>query len=102
MIARTWIGVTPKAKADEYLEYLMKTGVKDTESIRGNQGVYLLRRIRGEHAEFLFISLWDSIESISKFAGADPEKAVYYPEDKDFLLELSPKVIHYEVLHKPS
>ena len=33
-----------------------------------------------------------------KFAGAEIEKARYYPEDEAFLLELEPNVAHYEVL----
>ncbi len=31
------------------------------------------------------------------FAGADIEKAKYYAEDKEFLLEFEPTVTHYEV-----
>jgi hypothetical protein len=26
------------------------------------------------------------------------ERAKYYPEDKDFLLEFEPRVVHYEVV----
>jgi hypothetical protein len=29
------------------------------------------------------------------------DKAFYYPEDKDFLLEFEPTVSHYEVAVKP-
>ncbi len=43
-------------------------------------------------------TLWESFESIRKFAGDDIEKARYYPDDKDYLLELKPHVTHYEVL----
>jgi len=42
--------------------------------------------------------LWESIAAIKQFAGDDYEKARYYPEDKDFLLELEPAVSHYEIL----
>jgi hypothetical protein len=34
---------------------------------------------------------------IGRLAGPDPERAVYYPEDDDFLLEKEPNVTHYEV-----
>ena len=34
---------------------------------------------------------------IKAFAGPEYEKAVYYPKDKKFLLELDPNVTHYEV-----
>ena len=42
--------------------------------------------------------LWDSFEAIRRFAGEDYEKAHYYPEDREFLIELEPFVDHYEVL----
>lgn len=38
------------------------------------------------------------MEAIKKFAGEDYEKARYYPEDKDYLLEFEEKVAHYEVM----
>ena len=101
MVARTWHGVTPLAKADEYLDYLHRTGIPDYQSTAGNQGVYVLRRLDGDQAHFLLISLWDSMASIGQFAGPDVEKARYYPQDADYLLELEPNVTHYEVLVKP-
>jgi heme-degrading monooxygenase HmoA len=101
MIARVWYGDTPGSKGDQYADYLMKTGVKELRATEGNRGVYVLRRVTGEHAEFVLVSLWDSFDAIRKFAGSDIEKAVYYPEDKDFLIELEPNVTHYEVLLVP-
>jgi heme-degrading monooxygenase HmoA len=98
MIARVWRGVTPASKGDEYLEYLKATGLGEFSRIEGNRGVRVLRRIEGDRAEFLLISFWESIEAIRNFAGHDVEKAVYYPEDKAFLLELEPKVVHYDVV----
>ena len=101
MIARAWHGMTPAAKADAYADFLNRIGLKDYFATPGFRGVYALRRIEGDHAHFLLISLWDSMDAIRKFAGPEPEKAVYYPEDKDFLLEFEPHVTHYEVLVRP-
>ena len=101
MIARFWRGVTPKSKSDEYFTYLQETGLKDYRETRGNRGVYVFRRIEGDHAVFLLLTLWDSYEAIKKFAGPDYERAVYYPEDSKFLLELEPNVTHYEILEQP-
>jgi len=98
MIARTWHGVVPLSKSNKYLKYLKKTGVSDCKTLMGNRGVYVLRRNEDDKSHFLFMSLWDSIDSIHKFAGDDIDKARYYPEDKDYLLELEPTVTHYEVL----
>lgn len=98
MIARTWIGEVREANADACFKYLEETGIKECKAIVGNQGVWLLRRVHNGKAEFIFISLWDSFESIKAFAGPEYDKAVYYPEDEKYLLQLDPHVTHYEVL----
>lgn len=97
-IARIWRGVTLAEKAEEYLEYLMETGLKDYRAVPGNQGVQILRRTYDGKTEFLLISLWESYEAIRAFAGDDLEKSVYYSEDEAFLLEKEPRVTHYETL----
>ncbi|MFZ0739246.1 MAG: hypothetical protein WCA98_05990 [Candidatus Acidiferrales bacterium] len=97
MIARFWHGRTRARQADEFLAYLHKTGGKECRAILGNRGVMIFHRLDGEEADFLFCSLWDSLDAIRRFAGEKIEAAVYYPGDKDFLLELEPTVTHYEV-----
>jgi heme-degrading monooxygenase HmoA len=101
MIARIWKGITREADADRYFDYLKETGLKEYGSIEGNRGVYVLRRAGAGQAEFVLISLWESFDAIRRFAGEDLEKAVYYPEDRAFLLSLEPTVSHYEVLASP-
>ncbi len=98
MIARIWHGITPANKADEYYVFLQRTGVADYQATDGNRGVYVLRRIDGDQAHFLLLTLWDSVEAIQRFAGEDYGKAHYYPEDKDYLLEFEEHVVHYDVL----
>lgn len=101
MIARIWHGRTAAHRAEEYLEYLNKTGIPDYQATEGNQGVYVLRRMEGDEAHFLLLTLWQSRDAIAKFAGSDVEKARYYPEDRDYLLEFEPTVTHYEILVQP-
>lgn len=100
MIARIWHGVTSADKADAYVEYLNKTGLPDYAATEGNRGVYLLRQIEGNQAHFITLTFWDSRQAIERFAGAEIEKAKYYPEDARFLLEFEPLVQHYEVMNK--
>jgi len=40
----------------------------------------------------------ESLDHIRAFAGDDVDVARYYPEDAEFLIELEPRVTHYEVL----
>ena len=98
MIARIWHGKTRESSSDEYFNYLEKTGIQDTAHTQGNKGVFVLRRVEDGISEFLFITLWDSIEAIKKFAGQDVTRAVYYPKDAKYLLEMEPHVEHFEVL----
>ena len=101
MIARTWHGVVPIDKADEYHQYLLRTGVPDYKATPGNRGVHVLRRMDETNAHFLLVSFWESLDHIRAFAGEDVEVARYYPEDAEFLIELEPQVTHYEVLSSP-
>ena len=98
MIARTWHGMVPAARADADAAYLQQTGIPDYKATPGNRGLHVLRRADGDRVHFLLISLWDSYDSIRAFAGEEIERARYYPADRDFLLELEPNVTHYEVL----
>src|SRR4030095_17183280 len=96
VITRIWHCVTLASKADEYLEFLKESGVKDYKSTTGNLSVKIWRRIEGDTAHFWTVTTWDSYESIRRFAGDDFEKAKYYPGDAEFLLEFEPNVIHCE------
>ena len=95
MIARAWHGRVPAAKADAYYAYLLATGLADYQRTPGNRGVWVFRRTEGDVTHFLLTTLWDSYDAIRAFAGADYERARYYPEDDDFLLEREPLVVHY-------
>lgn len=98
MIARSWWGATSEADASSYLDYLHATGITSCRSTPGNQGVQVLRRIANGRAEFLFVSFWVSKEAIQRFAGADIERAVFYPEDDRYLVDRERQVRHYDVV----
>ena len=63
-----------------------------------NRGVYMLRRVLGDTAEFVMLSLWESEDAIHAFAGEDISVAVFFPEDDRFLTDRELKVSHYEVV----
>ena len=101
MIARIWRGITLKEKADDYLDYLHRTGLRDYAATPGTRGVSVLRRNQGEHCEIMLISLWDSMDAVRAFAGENPDRSVYYPEDDQYLLQMEPLVRHYDVSELP-
>jgi len=98
MIARLWHGKVPSAKAADYHQYLLATGLRDYSSVKGNRSVSLLKREEDGITHYYTLTYWDDIEAIKQFAGEDYEKARYYPEDKDYLIEFEPLVVHYTVL----
>lgn len=98
MIARVWHGMVPAALADRYAQYLEETGVREASATPGNRGVLVLRRAEGARTHFLFTSFWASFDAIRRFAGDAVDRAVYYPRDRDFLIELEPGVAHFEVM----
>ncbi|MBK9155856.1 MAG: antibiotic biosynthesis monooxygenase [Chloracidobacterium sp.] len=96
VITRVWHGRTSAEHADEYLQFVIESGVPDYKSVPGNISVEIWRRIEGDICHFWTVTKWDSFESIQKFAGEDLEKAKYYDDDAKFLLEFEEKVIHCE------
>jgi len=98
MIARIWSGRTKSQDAEAYGEYVMKTGIKSLRETEGNLGAFLFKSVDGNTAEFIVMSLWDSMGQVRNFAGKDTDRAVYFPEDKDYLLEMDPNVRHFEIL----
>lgn len=96
-IVRAWRGATSAAKADGYVLVLERTGAKALRETPGNRGVWVLRRALEDKTEFRVVSLWDSPEVIRGFAGADIDRAVFYPEDDDYLIERDLTVSHFEL-----
>ena len=98
MIVRMWHGKVPATIAGAYREFLSARAIPDYQSVEGNLSVHILERSEGAVTHFITLTFWKDIESIKAFAGEDGTVAKYYPEDKDFLLEFEPYVIHYEVV----
>jgi hypothetical protein len=89
-IARIWRGRTTTARADEYARYLCEHGIKPLEEKA--LGVQLLREDRAGESEFVTISYWESVEAMSRFAGADPRRIHHLERDAEFLIELPSEV----------
>jgi heme-degrading monooxygenase HmoA len=98
MMVRMWHGRVPTVKAKAYREFLNERAIPDYRSVAGNLSVHILEREEGEVTHFITLTFWQDLESIRAFAGEPVERAKYYPEDKDFLLEFEPEVVHYRVV----
>lgn len=97
MISRTWHGVVPKNKKDEFQSYLDQTGVKEALEIDGNRGVYTHVVEQNEYCHFFLCTIWNTWADIVIYAGSKPYTAITYPEDRKFGLISDPIVIHQKV-----
>jgi heme-degrading monooxygenase HmoA len=98
MIARTWRGSATLAKADDYARHFTTAVVPNLARIAGHKGAYLLRRETDMRVEFLAVTLWDSIETIRKFSGPDPEVAHVEPEGRAALTEFDEFARNYKIV----
>ena len=97
MIARSWRGATRTADRAAYVEYLEETGLKEYRETPGNRGVIVLTRDAGGRTEFRLLSFWTDMDAVRRFAGPEPERAVFYPEDDRFLVERDAHAEHFQV-----
>lgn len=101
MIARHWRGWTEQHNADAY-EHLLKTTVlSGLRKLEGYRGGYVLRKDAAPEVEFVVINLFDSLDSVKRFAGLEYEVAVFEPEARRLLSRVEPIAHHYQVAVSP-
>lgn len=97
MIAREWRCVCPADNINEFIPYLSITGIKDAKNTPGFKGAEIFIRDAGASIEVTLITFWESMDSISAFAGENIEKAVLYPDDYKYGISSDLIVKHYTV-----
>ena len=98
MIARRWHGRVTAAKSDDYLALMREIALPDYRGTPGNCGAWCLHRSEADVVHVEMFTLWEDEQAIRRFAGDDVEAAKYYDFDPDYLLELEPKVVHFEAI----
>jgi hypothetical protein len=97
-ILRKWSGRIRTADEDEYVAYIARTGLEDCAKTPGNLGYQMLMRTLGDGvSEVTTLSWWRDMDAVKGFAGPQPERAVYYPDDDRFLLDRPELVEHHRV-----
>lgn len=98
MIARTWRGRATAAKAEDYFRHFTAEVVPNLRAIAGHKGACLLRRDVDGDVEFVAVTLWDSIETIRKFVGPDPQTAHIEPQGRAALADFDEFARNYEIV----
>jgi heme-degrading monooxygenase HmoA len=97
MIVRTWHGRTSLTDADAYENFMKERAAPDYASVEGLKQLFFTRRDEGQVAHFLLVTVWDTMDAVKKFAGDDPARAKYYPEDDRYLLEKEAHSLNHQV-----
>lgn len=97
MIARVWKGITKIEHSAEYTQFMKTRAIPDYKKTDGFVKLTFLKRTDKEFAYFNLITFWKNLEVVENFAGKDLEKAKYYKEDENYLIDFPEKVTHYEV-----
>ena len=100
MIARRWHGRVLAERAGDYLALMREVGLADYRSTEGNRGAWCLHRREGNVVHIEMLTFWEDEDAIRRFAGDDMTRAKYYQFDPDFLLEMEPLVLHFEVVEE--
>ena len=100
MFAREWKCICPRDTEGSFLNYLQKTGAKDTQSLKGCTGHQILRRSLEVDIEITFATFWQSLESMKEYSGQDLYRAVLYSEDEAFKIRPDKGVKVYEVVYE--
>ena len=98
MIMRFWKARSTVEASEKYVEHATQKVFPALDEIDGHRGAYLLRRAVDDAIEFVVLTFWDSMESVRKFAGVKPEKAVVSPEARAVLTSFDETVTHFEVV----
>lgn len=101
MIARLWHGWAREENALAYEELLRTEVLPGIHRIQGYAGAYVLRSQADDLVEFVTVTLWESIDAVREFAGADYEAAVVPPEARRLLDRFDERSAHYEILAAP-
>ena len=104
MISRVWHGWTTGENADAYERLLVTTILPGIQArgIAGYHGAWLYRRDVDDEVEFVTTMLFDSMDGVLAFAGADYEHGVVPDAARALLARFDAKSAHYEVRLAPS
>ena len=94
MIARVWHGWTHPENADAYQNLLKTKVLPGIHRIKGYRGAHLLRRNDGAEVEFITITMWENMDAVKQFSGAEGH-AVVPPEAQKLLAHYDGESAHY-------
>ena len=101
-IGRMWRGWTNHDQADGYEAVFRNVVLPELRDVEGCRGAYLLRRDDANGAEFVTLTLFDSLDAVRAFAGEQYETAVISDEARAVLRDFDATAQHFTVIVAPN
>lgn len=99
MIARLWSARAASTEdVDAYQDHFAGEVLDQLGKIPGFEGAFLLR---GEHGEFVTMTLFESMDAVREFAGDDPTVANVTGPARRMLREVDERARHFTVVLSP-
>src|SRR5690242_14693142 len=100
-IGRMWRGWTSSDQADGYEAVFRDVVLPELRDVAGCRGAYLLRRDDEEGAEFVTLTLFDSLDAVRAFAGEHYQTAVISDEARAVLRDFETTARHFTIIVAP-
>ena len=97
MIVREWRALATKANAETYIRFFGQTVGPILKTVAGNRGAWLMHRDVAEGVELVALTLWESLDAIRAFGGADITRARVEPEAQALFIRFDNTVSLYEL-----
>jgi heme-degrading monooxygenase HmoA len=97
MISRHWKGIAKPGRAEEYVHHLKTDTFPLLAGIKGFVRGSMLTRELDDGTEFQIVTVWESLDAIKAFAGANAEVAVVPHVVQELMARYDSTVAHYEV-----
>jgi heme-degrading monooxygenase HmoA len=98
VISRQWRGLAHANQAENYIRHLRAETFPAVRKLPGFVDASILSRPVAGGIEFIVVTRWESLDAISKFAGADPEAAVVPAKAAAMMIEYDQRAKHFEVI----
>jgi heme-degrading monooxygenase HmoA len=100
-IGRMWRGWANSDQAAGYEAVFRDVVLPELRDVAGCRGAYLLRRDDADGAEFVTLTLFDSLDAVRAFAGEQYETAVISDEARAVLRDFETTARHFTIVVAP-
>ena len=98
MIVRSWRCTASRENVPAYVEHFQHAVLPELHQLHGFREATILQRAAADGVELTVITLWESLDAVRGFAGANLERAVVEPAAQAVLRSFDSTVTHYEVV----